>query len=142
MRRPTFDADGSDGSTYAPWHLWDRGHDPILPHSPRYVLSLDVEWAFALTGVDEQGYYTVGLPPPGHYMNGEGLAHIAMSALIEAGLRGDELTSNCEADACILEGHALDDVAKASTVLSDTFRLRTAFHRAVLCARGDGREDA
>ncbi|MEO0601541.1 MAG: hypothetical protein AAF211_08900 [Myxococcota bacterium] len=133
-RRPTFDADGSDGSTYVPWHLWDRGHDPRLPHAPRYVLSLSVEWSLALPTVDARGYYTPGLPPPGHYMNGEGMARIAMSALFEAGLP-HVLTSNCEADTCFLEGHSLEDVANAATILSDTFQLPAAFHRAVLRAR-------
>lgn len=136
-RPPSFDAEGTDCTTYHPWWLQDHGPAERSRHDqPRYVLGIGVKWSVALPTV-LHGYYVAGLSP-GFFLNGPGLSAVAVATLHDHWIDG--VWTDHEADACLVGLETLADAARAGTILSDTFRDPVAFHRAVLLARKRGLE--
>lgn len=133
MKSPTFDEDGFDRKTFAPFEL----HDCRGTEWKDVRLSFhDWGWLHGRFGTD-----TVD----GYYLNGYGVEGLVKAALADAGVEveeGDEeIAFDSEGDTCHIHFRTVEAASRAAELAAAMFADEKTLARVIAVARERGFED-
>jgi len=140
MTGPTFDAEGWDHTTYAPFHLGDgRGRPFHNDGTPPFLLMFyDWNWLFTTYAADLSGEAING-----YYMNGPGVEGLVRAVRFAIGRYPDVsgIFPNSEGDTCLVQLETLDEAVHVAELAADMIKDRSKLLAAIKIARDQGFED-
>jgi hypothetical protein len=132
MKTPTFDGEGVDKLTFAPFTLIDARESKWKDVRLSFH---DWDWFKATYGSDTVHEY---------YFNGYGVEGLVKAARLHAGLDPDAegIDYDSEGDACFVHFSDLDEAVKTAEISAEMMRDRNKLVQMIALARQNGFDDA